>query len=41
MSAKDRAALRRAKRAYALPDLRTDAQRDDDLPLHLLRRFRR
>lgn len=30
MSAKDRAALRRAKRAYALPDLRTDAQRDDD-----------
>lgn len=30
MTAKERAALRRAKRIYALPDLRTDAQRDDD-----------
>lgn len=30
MTAKERAALRRAKRLYALPDMRTDEQRDDD-----------
>lgn len=30
MTAKERAALRRAKRIYALPDLRTDEQREDD-----------
>ena len=30
MSAKERAALRRAKKLYALPDLRTDEERDAD-----------
>ena len=30
MSAKERAALRRAKKLYALPDLRTDDERDAD-----------
>lgn len=30
MTSKERAALRRAKRIYALPDTRTDAQRDED-----------
>lgn len=30
MTAKERAALRRAKKIYALPDTRTDEQRDED-----------